>query len=284
MFSWFSFLNLDNKIITKLSKLNINHLDKAQEDQKEKCILIYPTPDQYFLSIKDDLITNDYENNFSFLDDKFIELNTIYKDTISFKNENSALLISLWHFESLSIQSLDKYISNSDESEIIIESSNLNKDTASFELLEVLKIYMIKKYPEIIKNYHRLESLSTLFGRQLDNELFDINEEYLNDKYLEILKNITILHKEKNNKIKKLKKLKSKIIEADENLNDFKMENIFLRNKLNELEEQNRIDQISICELQEEIERQYHNLILRDKLILNQSKEINRTIESLITK
>ena len=36
-------------------------------------------------------------------------------------------------------------------------------------------------------------------------------------------------------------------------------------------------------ELQEEIERQYHNLILRDKLILNQSEQIKRSIKTLST-
>ena len=47
---------------------------------------------------------------------------------------------------------------------------------------------------------------------------------------------------------------------------------------INELKEKDKINQISICELQEEIERQYHNLILRDKLIINQSEQIKRSI------
>ena len=66
-------------------------------------------------------------------------------------------------------------------------------------------------------------------------------------------------------------------------MDDLKKENIYLKNLINDLKEKNKINQISICELQEEIERQYHNLILRDKLIINQSDQIKRSIRTFST-
>ena len=283
MYCWFSFVKLNKKNISKLSKLNFKNLGEFKETSDLNYFLIYPSPEQWLFSIKDDLINNNYKSSFSFLDDKFIELNKIYKDTIIFKNEKRPIVFSLWQFESLSLKCLEKYFSNSDETEIKIESCNSKKPKFSFELSEILKLYMIKKFPEIIKNYYELELSSNLFGREPDKEFFEITDNYLISKYFKIFKKLSYFEKIKNSETKKLEKLNDKILEKDENLDDLKKENIYLKNMINELKEKDKINQISICELQEEIERQYHNLILRDKLIINQSEQIKRSIKTLST-
>lgn len=283
MFYWFSFIKLNNKNISKLSKLNVKKLSDLQDTSNSNYFLIYPSPEQWLLSIKDDLINYDDKSNLSFLDDKFIELNNLYKDTINFKKENNPIILSLWEFESLSFRCLEKYISHADETEIKIESSNSKKPKFSFELSEILKLYMIKKFPEIIQNYYELELSSNLFGREPDKEFLEITDKYLLTKYFKIFKKLSKYEKIQKNETKNLKDLQNTILEKDENIEDLKKEIIYLKNMINELKEKNKINQISICELQEEIERQYHNLILRDKLILNQSEQIKRSIKTFIS-
>ena len=55
MYCWFSFANKKGKYF-KLSKLNFKNLGEFKETSDLNYFLIYPSPEQWLFSIKDDLL------------------------------------------------------------------------------------------------------------------------------------------------------------------------------------------------------------------------------------
>ena len=54
MYCWFSFVKLKKENISKLSKLNFKNLGEFKETSDLNYFLIYPSPEQWLFSIKDD--------------------------------------------------------------------------------------------------------------------------------------------------------------------------------------------------------------------------------------
>ena len=63
MYFWFSFVKLNRENISKLSKLNFKNLGESKETSDLNYFLIYPSPEQWFFSIKDDLINNEFREH-----------------------------------------------------------------------------------------------------------------------------------------------------------------------------------------------------------------------------